>query len=74
MRDDSRDQRLIRTLEAALRLARAQNRRLVNELNWAEEQVRVYRRLVERLVRDKPEESPCAPIASPPTTAEPSTD
>jgi len=53
---DSRDQRLIRQYEAALRQAQAQNRRLVNELNWAEEQVRVYRRLVERLVREPRED------------------
>jgi hypothetical protein len=57
MRDPSRDQRLIRALETALRQAQAQNRRLVNELNWAEEQVRVYRRLVERLATEKPEDT-----------------
>jgi hypothetical protein len=50
------DRNRVRLLERALQQAQAQNRRLVADLDWAEEQVRVYRRLVERLVTEKDRE------------------
>lgn len=53
MHDPSLDQRRIRQLETALRVARAQNRRLADDVEWAEEQVRVLRRVIARLVTRK---------------------
>lgn len=44
--------RRIRDLEREVNRLRAQARRLVDDLDWSESQTRVYRRLVEKLLRE----------------------
>lgn len=48
---DSRDRAELKALRRQVVRLKAQNRRLVEDLDWAESQVRVFRRVIERLVR-----------------------
>lgn len=48
------DARYIAALEREVHRLKCQNRRLTDEVLWAEEQVRVLRRLVERLAGQLP--------------------
>ena len=63
---------LCRGLRRTVVRLKAQGRRDTDELNWLACQVRVYRRLSEKLLREQ-EEHRCAPTTSPPTTASEST-